>query len=133
MYMYLALSLSIHPLSSVCGVGYRTVIGAVTMTNTIHYTSTVCTASTVDMCEYIYMYMHVHVVYCNNSKLYMYFVSCYCKMHVVIDCVCNVCGSTHSYGCVVNGSFARVASRVLLAGICLSLLLRSKHDNHYDS
>ena len=32
--------------------------------------------------------------------------------HVVyagINCVCNVCGSTHSCGCVVNGTFARAA------------------------
>ena len=32
--------------------------------------------------------------------------------HVVyasVDCVCNVCGSAHSCGCVVNGSFARAA------------------------
>ena len=26
-----------------------------------------------------------------------------------VNCVCNVCGSTHSCGCVVNGSFARAA------------------------
>ena len=32
--------------------------------------------------------------------------------HVVyasVNCVCNVCGSTHSCGCVVNGTFARAA------------------------
>ena len=32
--------------------------------------------------------------------------------HVVyasLNCVCNVCGSAHSGGCVVNGSFARAA------------------------
>ena len=32
--------------------------------------------------------------------------------HVVyasVNCVCNVCGSAHSCGCVVNGSFARAA------------------------
>ena len=28
-------------------------------------------------------------------------------------CKCNVCGSTHSCGCVVNGSFARVAFVIL--------------------
>ena len=32
--------------------------------------------------------------------------------HVVqagVNCVCNVCGSAHSCGCVVNGTFARGA------------------------
>ena len=32
--------------------------------------------------------------------------------HVVyasVNCVCNVCGSAHSCGCVVNGTFARAA------------------------
>ena len=29
--------------------------------------------------------------------------------HVLHAGVCNVCGSAHSCGCVVNGSFARVA------------------------
>ena len=27
-------------------------------------------------------------------------------MHAGVNCVCNVCGSTHSRGCVVNGTFA---------------------------
>ena len=26
-----------------------------------------------------------------------------------VNCVCNVCGSTHSCGCMVNGTFARAA------------------------
>ena len=26
-----------------------------------------------------------------------------------VNCVCNVCGSARSCGCVVNGSFARAA------------------------
>ena len=30
-------------------------------------------------------------------------------MHADVNCVCNVCGSAHSSGCVVNGSFAREA------------------------
>ena len=30
-------------------------------------------------------------------------------MHDGVNCVCNVCGSAHSCGCVVNGSFARAA------------------------
>ena len=30
-------------------------------------------------------------------------------VHAGVDCVCNVCGSTHSCGCVVNGSFAKAA------------------------
>ena len=29
-------------------------------------------------------------------------------MHAGVNCVCNVCNSAHSCGCVVNGSFARV-------------------------
>ena len=28
---------------------------------------------------------------------------------VHVNCVCNVCGSAHSCGCVVNGSFAKAA------------------------
>ena len=28
-------------------------------------------------------------------------------MHAVVDCVYNICGSAHSSGCMVNGSFAR--------------------------
>ena len=36
--------------------------------------------------------------------------------HVVYPGLCNVCGSTHSCGCVdvVSGSFARAAFRVLI-------------------
>ena len=34
-------------------------------------------------------------------------------VHAGVNCVCNVCGSAHSCGCVVNGSFAREAFRVL--------------------
>ena len=30
-------------------------------------------------------------------------------VHAGVNCVCNVCGSAHSCGCVVNGSFARAA------------------------
>ena len=30
-------------------------------------------------------------------------------MHAGVNCVCNMCGSAHSFGCVVNGSFARAA------------------------
>ena len=30
-------------------------------------------------------------------------------VHAGVNCVCNMCGSAHSCGCVVNGSFARVA------------------------
>ena len=30
-------------------------------------------------------------------------------MHAGINCACNVCGSAHSCGYVVNGSFARAA------------------------
>ena len=30
-------------------------------------------------------------------------------VHAGVNCVCNVCGSTHSCGCVVNSSFARAA------------------------
>ena len=30
-------------------------------------------------------------------------------VHAGINCVCNVCGSAHSCGCVVNGTFARGA------------------------
>ena len=30
-------------------------------------------------------------------------------MHADVNCVCNVCGSVHSCGCVVNGTFARAA------------------------
>ena len=30
-------------------------------------------------------------------------------VHAGVNCVCNVCGSTHSCECVVNGSFARAA------------------------
>ena len=30
-------------------------------------------------------------------------------MHAGVNCVCNVCGSARSCGCVVNGSFARAA------------------------
>ena len=30
-------------------------------------------------------------------------------MHAVVNCLCNVRGSAHSCGCVVNGSFARAA------------------------
>ena len=29
--------------------------------------------------------------------------------HAGVNCVCNVCGSAHSCGCNVNGSFARAA------------------------
>ena len=35
-------------------------------------------------------------------------------VHAGVNCVCNVCASAHSCGCVVNGSFARAAFRVLL-------------------
>ena len=28
-------------------------------------------------------------------------------VHAGVNCVCNVCGSANSYGCVVNGTFAR--------------------------
>ena len=28
-------------------------------------------------------------------------------VHVGVICVCNVCGSAHSCGCVVNGTFSR--------------------------
>ena len=31
-------------------------------------------------------------------------------MYASVNCVCNVCGSAHSCGCVVNGSFARAGS-----------------------
>ena len=31
------------------------------------------------------------------------------RVHAGVNCVCNVCGSAHSCGCVVNGSFARTA------------------------
>ena len=30
-------------------------------------------------------------------------------VHAGVYCVCNVCGSANSCGCVVNGSFARAA------------------------
>ena len=30
-------------------------------------------------------------------------------MHAGVNCVCNVCGSTHSCGCMINDSFARAA------------------------
>ena len=30
-------------------------------------------------------------------------------VHAGVNGVCNVCGSAHSGGCVVNGSFARAA------------------------
>ena len=30
-------------------------------------------------------------------------------VHAIVNCLCNVCGSTHSSGHVVNGSFARAA------------------------
>ena len=30
-------------------------------------------------------------------------------VHAGVNCVCNVCGSAHSFGYVVNGSFARAA------------------------
>ena len=30
-------------------------------------------------------------------------------VHAGVNCVCNVCGSTHSCGCVVDGNFARAA------------------------
>ena len=30
-------------------------------------------------------------------------------MHAGVNCVCNVCGSAYSCGCVANGSFARAA------------------------
>ena len=30
-------------------------------------------------------------------------------VHAGVNCICNVCGSAHSCGCVVNGSFARAA------------------------
>ena len=30
-------------------------------------------------------------------------------VHAGVNCVCNVCGSARSCGCVVNGSFARAA------------------------
>ena len=29
--------------------------------------------------------------------------------HAGVNCVCNVCGSAHSCGCVVSGSFSRAA------------------------
>ena len=35
-------------------------------------------------------------------------------VHTGLNCVCNVCGSAHSCGCVVNGSFARVATCIYL-------------------
>ena len=35
-------------------------------------------------------------------------------VHAGVNCVCNVCGSAHSCGCVVNGSFARAAFCVLI-------------------
>ena len=34
-------------------------------------------------------------------------------VHAGIDCVCNVCGSAHSCGCVDNGSFARAVFRYI--------------------
>ena len=30
-------------------------------------------------------------------------------VHAGVNCVCNVCGSARSCGCMVNGSFARAA------------------------
>ena len=30
-------------------------------------------------------------------------------VHAGVNCVCNVCGSAHSCGCVVNGTIARAA------------------------
>ena len=30
-------------------------------------------------------------------------------VHAGVNCVCNGCGSAHSCGCVVNGTFARAA------------------------
>ena len=30
-------------------------------------------------------------------------------VHAGVNCACNVCGSAHSCGCVVNGTFARAA------------------------
>ena len=30
-------------------------------------------------------------------------------VHAGVNCVCNVCGSAHSCGCLVNGTFARAA------------------------
>ena len=30
-------------------------------------------------------------------------------VHAVVNCVCDMCGSAHSSGCVVNGSFARAS------------------------
>ena len=30
-------------------------------------------------------------------------------VHAGVNCVCKVCGSAHSCGCVVNGTFARAA------------------------
>ena len=35
-------------------------------------------------------------------------------VHAGINCVCNVCGSAHSCGCVGNGTFARAALYYLL-------------------
>ena len=32
-----------------------------------------------------------------------------CIVRAGVNCVCNVCGSAHSCGCVVNGTFAREA------------------------
>ena len=39
-------------------------------------------------------------------------------VHAVVNCVCNVCGSAHSCGCVVKGSFARAGFK----GIIISLV-----------
>ena len=33
----------------------------------------------------------------------------YDVVYASVNCVCNVCGSAHSCGCVVNGSFAKAA------------------------
>ena len=43
-------------------------------------------------------------------------------MHAGVNCVCNVCGSAHSCGCVVNGTFARAAFYYYF-GDCVDWLL----------
>ena len=30
-------------------------------------------------------------------------------LHAGVNCVCNVCGSAHSCGCMANGTFSRAA------------------------
>ena len=55
-------------------------------------------------------------------------------MHAGVKCVCNVCGSAHLCGCMVNGTFAlsiinpqracaRVTVVVLCVCVCLSVCL----------